>query len=251
MDVDIVENYKNSTARLFLLDYDGTLANIVATPWEAVPTPEILEILSTLAEDPKNTVVIISGRKHEELDEWLGHLPVSFAAEHGLLSKLPGDKAWQVTKDLDNTWKPSVQALFNKYVQRYKGSFIEEKTSGLVWHYRPVTDQQAAMVAAGDLEAELKPLAGQFSLRIMQGTKIVETQPEGVSKGIGAKYWLDSDGWDFILAAGDDTTDEDTFKALPETAFTIKVGEGETAANTRLSSPAQMLDLLRRLNTNI
>jgi trehalose 6-phosphate synthase/phosphatase len=248
MNVDIIENYKNSTARLFLLDYDGTLANIAAKPWDAVPTPEILEILSTLAEDPKNTVVINSGRKHEELDEWLGHLPISFTAEHGMLLKLTG-KTWEVTKALDNSWKPAVRALFDAYVARYEGSFIEEKTSGMVWHYRTVEDQEAGLAAAVHLQAELEPLAKQYGLRIMQGTKIVETQPEGVSKGIGAQYWLDSQGWDFILAAGDDTTDEDTFKAMPETAFTVKIGDGETTANTRLSSPADMLALLKKLSS--
>jgi trehalose 6-phosphate synthase/phosphatase len=119
----------------------------------------------------------------------------------------------------------------------------------MVWHYRTVEDQEAGLAAAVHLQAELEPLAKQYGLRIMQGTKIVETQPEGVSKGIGAQYWLDSQGWDFILAAGDDTTDEDTFKVMPETAFTVKIGDGETTANTRLSSPADMLALLKKLSS--
>jgi trehalose 6-phosphate synthase/phosphatase len=81
----------------------------------------------------------------------------------------------------------------------------------------------------------------------MLGSKIVEIQPNGVSKGTGAQHWLDQGSWDFIVTAGDDTTDEDMFKIMPKEAFTIRIGPDETVATTRLPTPAAMLRLLKEL----
>ncbi len=51
--------------------------------------------------------------------------------------------------------------------------------------------------------------------------KVVEIRPVGIDKGSSALYFLSKDYFDFILAIGDDITDEDLFKALPEYAYTI------------------------------
>jgi trehalose 6-phosphate synthase/phosphatase len=247
MNMDTTKSYTNARRRLFLLDYDGTLANIAELPWEAKPTQEITDTLTRLTSDPQNTVVIVTGRKHEDMEEWFGHLPVSFAAEHGMLFKEPGQD-WATVEGLDTAWKDIIRNLLQSYVDKFKGSFIEEKTNGLVWHYRTVKDQQAAEKAAKELAENLKVLAPTYYLRVMEGAKIVETQPLGVSKGTAAKRWLSQGGWDFVLVAGDDVSDEDMFKAAPETAFTIKVREGGTIARHRLAMPADLLDLLRSLS---
>jgi trehalose 6-phosphate synthase/phosphatase len=246
MDVDITESYTNATKRLLLLDYDGTLGEIAQFPWEAKPTPEILQILTALSKDPRNTVVIVSGRKHEDLEEWFGQLPLAFAAEHGMLFKMPGQD-WTITEDINNEWKDPVRNMMQSSVDKLSGSFIEEKTSGLVWHYRAVVGQDDAEQTAAKLAEDLALLASRYNLRVMSGTKIVEVQPLGVSKAIGAKYWLQQGQWDFIMVAGDDTTDEDMFSAAPDMAFTIKIGGGNTVASKRLATPRDMLALLSSL----
>ena len=50
-----------------------------------------------------------------------------------------------------------------------------------------------------------------------------------------------------VMAAGDDRTDEDMFTALPETALTIHVGPGSSAAKLRVESQRTLLGLLARL----
>jgi trehalose 6-phosphate synthase/phosphatase len=45
-----------------------------------------------MSADPRNNVVIISGRDADTLDNWLGHLPVSLVAEHGAAVKLKGEE---------------------------------------------------------------------------------------------------------------------------------------------------------------
>lgn len=238
--------YRQATKRLFLLDYDGTIANLMPTPPEAVPTAEMRAILSRLANDPANTVVIVTGRPHETLEEWLGDLPLSFAAEHGFLIRSKGDQ-WQQSIHLDDSWKPEVRTIMQKLVDRVPASILEEKENALAWHCRAVVDRQRAPLEQAALVEQLQPLVERLGLRIINGDNVIEVQPQGISKGIAAKHWLDQGGWDFVLAAGDDTTDEDLLRAIPESGFTIKVRPGESVAKLRAETPADMLSLLNAL----
>jgi len=238
--------YRNATKRLFLLDYDGTLVDLMPTPPEAVPTKELRIILSRLAADPENTVVIVTGRPHETLQEWLGDLPLSFAAEHGFLIR-DKDGDWQPSIHLDDSWKPEVRTIMQKLVDEVPASILEEKENALAWHCRAVVDRERAPLEQAALVERLHPLAERLGLRIINGDNVIEVQPNGISKGIAAKRWLDQGGWDFVLAAGDDTTDEDLLKAIPEDGFTVKVRPGESVAKLRAATPADMLRLLDNL----
>lgn len=44
-------------------------------PQLAAPSAEVVSSLEALCEDPANCVLVISGRKKEDLQEWLGHIP--------------------------------------------------------------------------------------------------------------------------------------------------------------------------------
>ena len=77
-------------------------------------------------------------------------------------------------------------------------------------------------------------MLGNSGIGVYSGNKIIEVKPRGITKGVVAEELLASTGADFVLAIGDDYTDEDMFKALPESAYTIKVGFGETHARFRL-----------------
>lgn len=243
MQDDIIGAYQRAASRLFLLDYDGTLADLKPTPEEAKPTAEILDTLTQLAADNKNTVVIISGRKHQELDAWLGQLPLAFAAEHGLLYKDLGHD-WRYAQDIDTTWKSTIRPLMEIYTESLPGSFIEEKTNALVWHWRNAANQTLAEASGAELLAKLQPYGKQLGLRIMPGSCIVEVQAQGVDKGKAAKRWLAHKTWDFILAAGDDTTDEDLFAALPPHALAIKIGNGNSRARLRMAKPSTLRKLI-------
>jgi trehalose 6-phosphate synthase/phosphatase len=239
------ETYKKSKKRLFLLDYDGTLVPIAPTPPQAKPTPEMLAILERLAADPRNTVAIVTGRPRHRLDEWLGHLPLLFTAEHGLAWREPGQE-WQ-SLDVDVSWKPAVRAAMEKAAARIPGSFVGEKYAGLNWHYRTAEHPEAVPPVLAMLTEELTPIARAAGLHLLPGKKVLEARPAHVHKGLGAAMWLARQPWDFILAAGDDVTDEDLFAALPKTAYTIKIGPGKTTARLRLKNPAELLETLASL----
>jgi trehalose 6-phosphate synthase/phosphatase len=83
----LVAEYNKSSKRLFLLDYDGTLVGFADRPEKAGPDKELLSLLQSLASEPKNEIVIISGRDKETLRFWLGNTTASLIAEHGAWSK--------------------------------------------------------------------------------------------------------------------------------------------------------------------
>ncbi len=81
----------------------------------------------------------------------------------------------------------------------------------------------------------------------MPGNKVLEIKNIEVNKGKAAQNWLYDKNPDFILALGDDHTDEDIFKALPEAAYTIKVGSNISAAKYYLRNPREVRMLLKEL----
>lgn len=246
MQQKFFDAYSQAKSRLLLLDYDGTLAPLAPTPEQAKPTAELLQLLQTLAKNPKNDVVIISGRDHRTLDEWLGHLPIDFAAEHGLFIKKHGG-AWQETRDTNEDWKRTIGPLFERYARALPGAIVEETTGTLNWHYRRA-DAAAGRTAAEQLLEQIQPIAKQLGVALLDGNKVVVVKLAGIDKGTVVSHWLTDKTWDFILAAGDDTTDEYMFKAMPPNAFTLKIGPGESVASIRINSVHDMIQTLQQLD---
>lgn len=241
----IINAYRQSTRRLLLLDYDGTLAPIVALPELAVPTTEVRELLRTLAANPMTTCVIVSGRSHETLDEWLGDLPIAFVAEHGLAWR---DKqgVWEWNEASQTGWKDAIRPIFSRYADAMPGSLVEEKATTIAYHYRNVADA-TINARLQELENELHPHLRDTLLKLMKGKMVYEVMSNAASKGTAANAWVDRDVWDFVLAMGDDVTDEAMFEELPQNAYTVKVGPGKTAARLALDTQSDAIALLKRL----
>ncbi|MGQ9578537.1 MAG: trehalose-phosphatase [Candidatus Aminicenantales bacterium] len=213
---------------MILLDYDGTLVPFSKDPLTVRPPQEVKDILRQLAADPKNVVIIISGRVRKILDGWFANLEIGLVAEHGVWLK-PKNEVWRMTKPLENSWKQDLLPVLEVYVDRLPGSFIEEKDFSLAWHYR-ACQPELASVRANELVDYLVDFTSSIDVQVLHGKKVVEIRCAGVNKGMAARLWLLNGDYDFILAVGDDWTDEDLFRALPEEAYSIRVGIGHTYA---------------------
>ncbi len=220
--------YHEAHNRLLLLDYDGTLVGFKPMPEQAKPDEELKQLLLKLTADPLNTVVIISGRDRNILDEWLGDLNLHFMAAHGLWVRHPGQK-WNMTVSLDNDWKPSVRNVLEMFSNRMPGSLIEEKEYSMAFHYRQCEPDMVA-VRLGEIREALMFLTETTTLGLQEGNKVLEIKDNRVSKGYVASFFIHNQHYDFILGVGDDFTDENLFLALPAEAFSVKVGLGETNA---------------------
>lgn len=242
---ELVRRYRAAERRLLLLDYDGTLLPFRRRPAEARPDHELLELLTRLAADDKNDVVVVSGRNRRPLGSWLEPLPIHVVAEHGAWFRPPGGR-WRAYARLDVSWKAQVRAVLERYVAVTPGSFLEDKTFALAWHYRQVSEQLAAR-RAHELEHALRRLGLPPHLGVLPGQKVLEVRDVRVHKGLVTSAWLDTGPYDFVLAVGDDRTDEDLFALLPRHAWTIKVGSAPTRARFSLPDPAAVRCLLSEL----
>ncbi len=242
---DIIERYKKSRRRIMFLDYDGTLMPLARTPALAKPDEGCLDLLRSLAAQAANTVVISSGRDRETLQEWFGHLPVGLIAEHGAWSRRYGE-SWQLFKPLSVAWKRQLIPILETYADRLPGAFVEEKENSAAWHYRSADPDQAGFLAA-ELIDHLINLVSKADLQVIQGSRVVEVIHAGVDKGSAALKWIIENDYDFILAVGDDATDEDMYRVMPEWAVSIRVGIAGTHAQHNIRNNAEVISLLRSL----
>jgi trehalose 6-phosphate synthase/phosphatase len=243
---EFIESYKRASNRLFLQDYDGTLVPYAPTPEGAKPSTNVLNVLRKIAENPKNDLVLISGRDKNTLDDWFDQIPAGLVAEHGVWIR-ERDQEWRHLFPQNSTsWKKQIRPILELFVDRLPGSFIEEKEFTLVWHFRKA-DLEFGSVLTKELVDHLQVFAASMNIQVILGNKNVEIRNTGINKGAAAGFWIAKKSYDFIAALGDDTTDEDLFRILPDFAYSIKIGSGKSTAKFNLLYPSDALQLLNEL----
>jgi len=243
---DLIQQYRTASRRALLLDYDGTLVPFAAEPRLARPDPELMATLTALCADPANEVIIVSGRPRHTLQNWFGELPVSLIAEHGVWLRHKNSD-WAILKTMTNEWKERVRPILQLFVDRLPGALLEEKEFSLAWHYRRADPDQASL-RAKELLDDLAGFTRNIDVQVFEGNKVIEVRNSGVNKGTAALEWLSGHTPDFILGIGDDWTDEDLFRALPPTAYSVCVGLATTDARYYLSNHTVVRRVLRELS---
>lgn len=245
LEEKICRDYVLAKNRLIFLDYDGTLTPISKLPHLAAPAPSLKELITSLQKNERNTIVLISGRSKEVLENWFGEVPVNIVAEHGALFRAVG-RGWQQMSDKGPEWKKDVLPVFEMYTERCAGSFIEEKAFSVAWHYRN-SEKDLAFVRSRELINELSELSLHLDFQVINGNKVIEARTRGNDKGTAATRWLTDKNYDFVLAIGDDTTDEDLFRILPPQAVSIRVGLVQSAAKYNFKFQRNVLEMLNKL----
>ena len=242
----IVSDYRKANRRILFLDYDGTLVPFAKYPELAIVEKDTLENVRKLSDDPKNQVVIISGRDKKFLEKQFEEINVSLVAEHGYYIK-KGDGEWEATMNTDEQWKEVVIPIMNEYVSRCHGTFIEEKTGSIAWHYRNA-DSEFAQLRLHELRDDLAEIIRyKTDLEILEGHKVLEVKSGKYDKGQAANTLMMDQKFSFVFAAGDDKTDEFLFNALPDTAYTIRVGLSPSFAKYNVTDIPVLLKLLKEL----
>lgn len=223
----IEADFPAAQKRLLLLDYDGTLVGFRNNPKDAVPDAELLELLRNIAANPNTEIAIVSGRDKQTMEQWFGNTDYTLITDHGVWLRRKG-RDWKMLELLKNDWMENIRPILQTYADRTPGTFVEEKEYSLAWHYRKA-DPELAHMRANELITVLTSLVENKGLSVLEGSKVLEIKSSAVNKGRAATRLLSGD-FDFILAIGDDWTDEYMFEVLPGNAYTIKVGYRKTAA---------------------
>jgi len=224
-------------AGLFL-DFDGVLAPIVERPEDAVAPPETRAELERLV-DRYALVAVVSGRTGEDVRSRLGVEGVVCVGSHGLEAEPQADR-----------WRRTLAAFAAD--APWPEDEIEVKGLAVAFHFREQPDEREAVRR---LDA-IADSAREEGLVARYGRKVLEVLPPvGSNKGTAVRQILEERGLRRALAAGDDTTDLDSFAALDglDTAVRVAVASTEgppalvEAADIVVDSPDEFLGLLRRL----
>ncbi|KAK9449767.1 glycosyltransferase family 20-domain-containing protein [Limtongia smithiae] len=255
------QKYNAASRRLFLFDYDGTLAPIVRDPAAAIPHRAVIDTLRVLASDSHNQVWIISGRDQAFLERYLGHIEnLGLSAEHGCFMRPIGSREWVNLADAaDMGWQKDVIDIFQYFTQRTQGSFIERKRAAVTWHYRRADPEYGAFQARECQNHLENTVTKKYDVEVMTGKANLEVRPRFVNKGeivkrLVAEYVLPESSAhetpDFVLCMGDDSTDEDMFRALgkvdeldQESTFSVTIGPSSkmTTATWHLVDPYEVV----------
>jgi trehalose-phosphatase len=224
-------------AGLFL-DFDGVLAPIVERPEDAMPPPETRAELERLV-GRYALVAVVSGRAGDDVRARLGVEGVVCVGSHGLELE-PQAERWRRTL-----------AAFAADAPWPQGD-VEAKGLAVAFHFRGYPDEREAVRR---LDA-IADTAREEGLVARYGRKILEVLPPvGSHKGTAVRRLLEERVLRRALAAGDDTTDLDSFAALDglDVAVRVAVTSPEApqalldAADLVVGSTGEFLALLRRL----
>jgi trehalose 6-phosphate synthase/phosphatase len=244
---EIQASFKKAKNAVLFLDYDGTLTGFHSDPQKAIPDAELKGIVKDLSKLAQ--VVVISGRDKDTLGRWFEGQHIDMIAEHGVWVKKKENKGdWELYAEVEDGWKDDIRQIMEYYVLRTPGAFIEEKHHSLVWHYRKV-ESGLGDLRMRELFSHLKYMARGHNLQVLEGNMVLEIKRPDINKGRAATAMRKGAEYDFILAIGDDWTDEDTFKAMPKNAYSIRVGYAFTQANFNIKSVKQVRQLLQKLTS--
>ncbi len=227
------------------LDYDGTLREIERDPGAARPNEGVRALFAALRDRSNLEVTLISGRMSDDLEAWLGDYPFTMIAEHGAALRRAGRREWErLDAGVGYEWKEEILPILRIYEQSTPGSFVEEKKTSLVWHYRN-TDPEFGAWKAHQLAVELGAVMANEPVEIRHGRKIIEASAATISKGAAVRRVLQEKRPDLALCAGDDQTDESMFALDLPNLITIKVGANPSRARYRVANPAEFREFLQ------
>ncbi|MGC0238542.1 trehalose-phosphatase [Arthrobacter sp. SD76] len=229
---------------LVAMDFDGTMAPIVAHADDARPLPRAAAAFAGLAALPRTTTALISGRALASLRA-VASPPVEslLIGSHGA-EAWPGPGSTGLTLDVQQKeLLAEVRAILAEIVANAPGTMLEDKPAGVVLHTRQAADD----VAADAVAAARSLLQDRKGVFLKDGKRVLETSVVNASKGEGVTFLRQVTGATAVLFAGDDTTDEDALARLEPGDVGVKVGLDFTQAQYRVEAPVHVAELLEAL----
>ena len=249
-------NFKKNI--ILFLDFDGTLTPIQSDPASVRLHASVKQLLCSIRQKKQvREILIVSGRPQKFLSGEFKNLPLSLVCEHGSKYYNYADKKWRSLLNYNNKeWFPIVASVMHDYSKHVPDSIVELKEFSISWHYRnspsPFADYQSRKLTL-DLDAMLSG----YPVSILNGKKVIEVKPLEANKGSFVQWYANTlfskdQAEDYLfIAIGDDTTDEDMFRAISPFGISIRVGAEETNAQYFLEKQSDVKTFLETLNNNL
>ncbi len=231
---------------LLFVDFDGTLVPIKDDPMACELAAEGRELLGRIAAHPNAAAAVVSGRDLTDLRPRVGVAGLAYAGNHGLEIEGPGfvfrePGAAALVGEL-----AAIAADLTPALADVPGAWVQNKGLSASVHYRQTPPALVPRVREA-VERAVAPHRGRFVLR--GGKMVLEVRPAVDWHKGRAVRWLweklaEGDRNPVAIYLGDDATDEDAFKAIPD-GVTVMVGPSrQTAARYRLDGPQDVTRFL-------
>lgn len=241
----IGKELKTKKAVLFF-DYDGTLTPIVAHPEDALLSTVTREKLVELA--ALVPITIISGRDKDDVKKLVGIENIYYAGSHGF--DIEGPQHTTLQHSEGNSFIPLIKKIamnLQQELKEFNGIQIELKKFAVAVHYRNAEQKDTKKI----INRTLQLVKQNPGLRTGEGKMVIEVRPDmewdkgKAMRWISEKLHLNRSEFHHLYI-GDDLTDEDAFKTLPENGTGILVGhhQNPTYADFRIDNPEEINKLL-------
>ncbi len=231
------------------LDFDGTLVPVAPKPGDAWLSFSVRDLLRSLSR--KIPVVIVSGRRLQDLKGRVGLRQVTYVGNHGL--EIVGSGFRYQMKGAAQ-WRRFLKGLvpqLQNALGELPGILLEDKDYTLSLHYR-LARQGIRRKALRWLIRHLKPLEDKGLIKVGLGKAAWEIRPPvRWDKGHAVLWVLRQPAFRrrWPLYIGDDVTDEDAFRAIRGRGIGILVGSASKkgSAHYTLAGPSQVYEFLKWL----
>jgi trehalose 6-phosphate phosphatase len=192
------------------LDIDGTLLDLARTPDRVKVPRDLLKALEQLSHALSGAFAFVSGRSLESVDKLFSPFkPAAIGAHGGEIRGLDG----QVARS--SALPDSIREVFTGLAENIPGLLLEDKKCALALHYRLAPEARPVLTSAMEKHARLFE---SEKIHILHGKAVIEARPLGVDKGTAVVALARQKPFAgrAILFGGDDTTDLDVFRILPD-----------------------------------
>lgn len=231
------------------LDYDGTLTPIAHHPEEARLSEAMRQTIFALSQVA--VVGIVSGRDKANIQELVNLPNLYYAGNHGF--DIEGPRGSGIHHEVGRECLHAMEKCFREmqaHLMPISGVQFEPKKLTVTIHYHRVEERDQPLMLA--LMGEIVEKYPQ--LQLTPGKAVRELRPNVEwNKGQAVLWLLEQLRLNqpdvYTIYMGDDQSDEDAFRLLPEQGLSILVGnhEKETYADYHLQDPEQVKIFLRAI----
>jgi trehalose 6-phosphate phosphatase len=214
------------------LDIDGTLLDLARTPDRVKVPRELLRTLEKLTHHLSGALAFVSGRSLESIDRLFAPFrPAAIGTHGGEIRGADGSIA------RSQPLPEKIVEVFTGLAENIPGLLLEDKRSALALHYRLAPEARPVLMSAMEKHARLFE---SEKVHVLYGKSVIEARPMGVDKGTAVAVLAKQKPFlgRTILFGGDDTTDLDVFRVLPQLGGSgFSVGQQFPGADYVFESP--------------
>ncbi len=239
MQIDPI-NLKNSAV---LLDVDGTILDIAATPLAVSVPSRLKEVLETLRDRTGGALAFVSGRPLAQLDQLFAPLKLPAVAGHGAELRVNGmEPRARFKANIDR----DLRGQFAAFASKLDGIILEDKGYSLALHYRLAPQHAETVREAVAAACAVYP---DDAIEVLPGKAVIEVKPAAFNKGKGIRELMAYPPFHGKrpIFIGDDITDDSAFAVLPEfNGLGFSVGRKISGLAGTFHEPRDVRDWLYR-----